>query len=80
MTAKKTGFVIRNKYSSEVEYEYKGHNYFVEYSTGMNYCCTSPKLQHEIEQAKIDKRILEESKPKGKPFDMNEIFDILGWD
>ena len=35
------------------------------------------KLERKISEIE---KILEESKPKGKPFDMNEIFDILGWD
>lgn len=64
MQAVKTGFVIRNKYSNEVEYEYRGRKYFVEYPNGMNYCCVSPKLQHENKQAEIDRRIEEEKNPR----------------
>lgn len=64
MKAQKTGFVMYSKYSNEVEYEYRGYKYFVEFPTGMTYGCTSPKLQHEIEQEKIDRMIEEEKKPR----------------
>lgn len=74
MQAVKTGFVIRNKYSNEVEYEYKGRKYFVEYATGFNYCCVSPKLQHENKQAEIDRRIEEEKSPR-QPIDKTKTCD-----
>ena len=74
MQAVKTGFVIRNKYSSEVEYEYRGRKYFVEYPNGMDYCCVSPKLQHENNQAEIDRRIEDEKKPR-QPIDITKTCD-----
>lgn len=80
MTAEKTGFVLYEKYSNFVEYIYRGHKYFVEFATGMTYGCTSPRLQHEIEQDKIDRMI--DDKPTGKPLDeqMDEIWNMLVWD
>ena len=82
MKAKKTGFVIYSKYSNEVEYEYRGHKYFVEFPTGMAYGCTSPKLQHENEQEKIDHMIAEKNKPH-EPYnfdaEMKKIFEMLEW-
>lgn len=64
MKAKATGFKIYGKYSTIVEYEYRGKRYEVEYANDMSYCCTSPKTQHEIEQAKIDEEIEREKQPK----------------
>ena len=78
MTAEKTGFVMHEKYANFVEYIYRGHKYMVEYATGMTYCCTAPKLQHEIAQDRINRMI--DEKPTGKPIDLDEIFDMLGWD
>lgn len=59
--AKKTGFVIYEKYSNFVEYEYKGEKYEVEFPTCNTYLCTSPKVQHQNKQAEID-RMLENRK------------------
>ena len=82
MNAKKTGFVMYSKYSNEVEYEYRGYKYFVEFPTGMSYECISPKLQHEIEQEKIDRMIAEKNKPH-EPYnfdaEMKKIFEMLEW-
>lgn len=55
--------VIYGKYSNTVTYEYRGYRYDVEYSTSMNYACTSAKLQHKTEQEKIDKLIEENENP-----------------
>lgn len=74
MQAKRTGFVIYGKYSNEVEYEYRGKKYMVEYATGMSYWCTSPKVQHENKQAEIDRRIEEEKKPR-QPIDITKTCD-----
>ena len=83
MKAKKTGFVMYSKYSNEVEYEYRGYKYFVEFPTGMAYGCTSPKLQHEIKQDKID-RMIDEKNKHHKPInfdaEMKKIFEMLEWD
>lgn len=72
--AKKTGFVEYGKYSDEVEYEYRGKTYFIEYAKGITYCCTSPRTQHINAQAKIDKQIEAENRPK-KPYRYEDTGD-----
>ena len=66
--AVKTGFVVRDKYSDHVEYEYRGRKYEVEYAKGFTYCCTSPALQHKIAQEKIDAEIEREAQQAEKAF------------
>ena len=61
--AKKTGIVLRGKYSDVVQYEYRGKLYDVEYAKGMTYCCTSPRMQHMDAQARIDREIDTPKKP-----------------
>lgn len=80
--AKKTGFVIYGKYSNFVEYEYRGKTYEVEYSNCNTYLCTAPSVQHRDEQAKIDKLIEQEAKPKKevKYEDTAEYGFNLFWD
>lgn len=51
------------KYSNEVEYEYRGKRYFVEYPVGMTYYCTAPAVQHRNAQAEIDEEIEREKNP-----------------
>lgn len=70
------------KYSTMVEYEYRGKTYQVEYSNCWTYCVTSPSIQHRDAQAKIDAEILAESQPQkeSKPIDWDEIFELLGWE
>lgn len=56
MKAKATGFKVKNRqYSTFVEYEYRGEKYEVEYANDFTYWVTSPKVQHEQAQARIDK-------------------------
>lgn len=62
--AKKTGFVLYGKYSDTVEYEYRGHTYEVEFAKDWSYCCTPAHIQHQSEQAKIDRMIETEQKSK----------------
>lgn len=64
--AVKTGFVIRDKYSDHVEYEYRGRKYEVEYAKGFTYCCTNPAVQHKIAQEKIDEEIEREARQAEK--------------
>lgn len=59
-----TGFKTYNRqYSTFVEYEYKGHKYEVEYPNDMSYYVTSPRVQHELAQARIDEEIEHEKDP-----------------
>lgn len=79
--AKKVCTTYRGTWSSLVEYEYRGKTYEVEYANGISYCVTSPKIQHEIAQAKIDDE-LDNPKPvnpEAKPFNLDEIFEMMGW-
>lgn len=56
--ARPTGFKTYNgRYSTFVEYEYRGMTYEVEYANDMSYWVTSPKVQHENAQAEIDKAL-----------------------
>lgn len=79
--AKKTGLVFYGKYSTSVEYEYRGKTYDVEYSNCWTYCVTPARIQHENAQREIDREIELESKPiTGKPVDLDEIWHLYGWD
>jgi len=68
------------KYSNTVVYEYRGRTYEVEYANGWNYCCTPASVQHRDAQEKID-NALDNRKDEGtaNPFDMDEVWNILGW-
>lgn len=67
---------LRGKYATNIEYEYRGHTYWVEYANAMDYCITAPRIQHQIEQEKIDKRIEQERNRKpGEPASVG--FDLL---
>lgn len=63
MKAKKV-MTIYGKHSNIVEYQYRGKTYEVEYANDWRYCTSPAKVQHEIAQAKIDRQIEEESKPR----------------
>ena len=85
MTRAKKIETFYGKYSNTVVYEYRGHTYDVEYAACTSYCATSPKIQHEDAQHKIDKMIEQDEYMKKHPeefksFDMDEIFNLLGWD
>lgn len=72
MKAKKL-HTIYDKYSNHVFYEYKGHKYEVEYPNSFTYCCTSPRVQHENAQSRIDMIIESESKS-------NHDQTLIDWD
>ena len=77
MKAVKTGFTIYGKYSNEVEYEYRGYKYMVEYATGMNYLGASPKVQHESKQREIDQMIVDRRKPYDPDNTADKAFDAF---
>lgn len=64
-----------------LEYEYRGHRYEVyEHKTKGN---EPLSWQHANNQARIDRLIeLEEKEEQqqSEPFDLDEIFKMLGWD
>lgn len=68
--AKKTGIVLRGKYSDVVQYEYRGKLYDVEYAKDMTYCCTAPGTQHRDAQEKIDRMI--ESEQRSNPIEYED--------
>lgn len=72
-------FTMYGKYSNTVTYEYRGMKYDVEYAKDYSYCVTSPKVQHQDAQKRIDKE-LDTPKTEGKPFDFDEIWSLMGWD
>ena len=60
-----TGLKIYGKYSTIVEYEYRGKKYEVEYANDWTYGNGgNPSAQHREAQERIDREIEEESKPK----------------
>ena len=70
-------------YYWESEFEYRGHNYTVTYSSGFTTFNQTPAyIQHREAQAKIDEMLdnpKQEIKQETKPFDLDEIFEMLGW-
>lgn len=76
--------VHKDRYFSQVVYEYRGHRYEVEYANGWQICCTPAWIQHRDAQAKID-GLIDNPKPMPQKVDktaaeqMDEIYDMLGW-
>ena len=63
-----------------MDYEYRNHTYTVYINTAKG---NEPlSWQHKNNQAQIDKIIESKSiqHSDGKPFDLNEIWETLGWD
>lgn len=83
--AKQTGFKIYNKHSTNVEYEYRGYTYEVEFANDWSYCITKPHIQHEDAQRRIDELIKNKSNNKNRKYTgecekaLNEWFETLGW-
>ena len=72
---------LYGKYSNTVSYEYRGHTYDVEYSTCHSYLCTPAWVQHRDNQDRIDKEIERQAQDQNThPFDLDEIWSIMGWD
>lgn len=80
MKARKV-FTLYGKHSNIVTYEYRGRTYDVEYAIDWTYCITPAKVQHEDAQRRIDKLIDQKVQQQSKhEFNVDEVFDILGWD
>ena len=77
-TAKKTGFVMHDKHMDVVESEYRGCKYEVQYAKDWTMSITSPRVQHQTAQAKIDED-LDNPKPKTNEEPAQVGFDKL-WD
>lgn len=61
-----------------LEYEYRGERYTV--TENMAKGNEPLSWQHKAEQDRIDKMLDTPHTQNGKPFDMNEIWKMLGWD
>ena len=81
MKAKKL-FTMYGKHSNTVTYEYRGKQYDVEYANDYTYCVTPANVQHKDAQERIDKIIEQESKSElqAEEFNIDDVFEILGWD
>ena len=76
----RTGYKVREKYSTFVEYEYKGHKYEVEFANDYSYCVTPAHIQHADAQARIDAHIEREHKELCNAYashDVNAVQDAL---
>ena len=76
--------VYRDKYFTQIVYEYRGCTYEVEYANGWQVCCTPAWVQHRDKQAEIDKMldnpapaVEKETKPIAEQ--MDEIWEMMGW-
>jgi hypothetical protein len=68
-------FTTYGKHVNMVTYEYRGHQYDVEFAKDWTYCTTPARLQHEYAQRRIDKKIESEASQKNnEPLDINEIW------
>lgn len=75
-----TGNKFYETFSTFVEYTYRGYKYEVEYPNSIDYCLTSPKVQHETAQEEIDfiidnKDIAKENSQVGLDMFFNYIED-----
>jgi hypothetical protein len=76
--------VHRDKYFTQIEYEYRGCRYEVEYANGWQVCSSPAWYQHKIRQEEIDEMI---DNPKPAPEknhktameEMDEIWEMMGW-
>jgi hypothetical protein len=66
MEKAKKVMAMYGKHATVIEYEYRGKRYFVEYANNWTYCTTPARIQHENEQARIDREIEEEAKNSKK--------------
>lgn len=82
MKAKFIGKTYGSGYDKDfvfLEYEYRGRQYEVYENRAKG---NEPlSWQHKNAQARIDRQIeLEKNQIQGEPIDMDEIFELLGWD
>ena len=70
----------KNGYAVHLFYEYRGHEYMI--TDEHNGYSETMKTKHRMEQERIDKLIDESDRGSGisKPFDIDEIFSMLGWE
>lgn len=65
----------------DLEYEYKGHTYFIRNHFFGNAMDESLSQQHKEEQKRIDNLISNKTEVKEEgSFDFEEIWNMLGWE
>ena len=65
----------------DLEYEYKGHTYFIRNHFSGNAMDESLYQQHKKEQERIDNLINNKTETKKEgSFDFEEILNMLGWE
>lgn len=65
----------------DLEYEYKGHTYFIRNNFSGNAMDESLYRQHKKEQERIDSLINNKTEIKKEgTFDFEEIWNMLGWE
>ena len=65
----------------DLEYEYKGHTYFIRNHFFGNAMDESLSQQHKEEQKRIDNLISNKTEVKKEgSFDFEEIWNMLGWE
>ena len=65
----------------DLEYEYKGHTYFIRNHFSGNAMDESLYQQHKKEQERIDNLINNKTETKKEgSFDFEEIWNMLGWE
>ena len=65
----------------DLEYEYKGHTYFIRNHFFGNAMDESLSHQHKEEQKRIDNLISNKTEVKEEgSFDFEEIWNMLGWE
>lgn len=65
----------------DLEYEYKGHTYFIRNNFSGNAMDESLYQQHKKEQERIDNLINNKTETKKEgSFDFEEIWNMLGWE
>ena len=65
----------------DLEYEYKGHTYFIRNHFSGNAMDESLYQQHKEEQERIDNLINNKTETKKEgSFDFEEIWNMLGWE
>lgn len=61
-----------------LEYEYRGERYTVTENIAKS---NEPlSWQHKVEQDRIDRMLDTPQTQNGKPFDINDIYELMGWD
>lgn len=68
----------RDKYFTQIVYEYRGVRYEVEYANGHNVCCTPAWIQHRDAQAEIDD-MLDNPKPEMPSEPGMSVQDSIDW-